>query len=181
MYLISIYFDEKCNKTIQQYIDSVSKRTGNHYMLEGKVPPHITISAFEMEDEKEAIEVLERVSKKIGTGKITWASVGQFFPYVLFVQPVLNKYLHDLSLVVAEELSELQNVKVRSCYEPFQWIPHTTVGKKLNKEEMKEGFEVLQNSFGMFHGTVVSIGLAKTNPYQDIQTIMLNKEEGKII
>ena len=51
---------------------------------------------------------------------------------------------------------------------PFNWIPHTTIGKKLSKEEMKIAFDVLQNSFGMFSGRVVKIGVAKTNPYEDI-------------
>ena len=65
-------------------------------------------------------------------------------------------------------LAELEGVKISPYYRPFQWLPHTTIGKKLSKEEMKVAFEVLQNSFGMFSGDVVKIGLAKTNPYQDI-------------
>ena len=47
MCLVSIYFDEKTNKTIQNYINQVAKKTGNTFMLDGKVPPHIIISAFE--------------------------------------------------------------------------------------------------------------------------------------
>ena len=50
MYLISLYFDEKIEKTIQQLIDKVAEKSGNKYMIEGRVPPHITISAFETEE-----------------------------------------------------------------------------------------------------------------------------------
>jgi hypothetical protein len=35
---------------------------------------------------------------------------------------------------------------------------------------MKTAFEVLQDSFGMFEGEVVKIGLARPNPHRDIAT-----------
>jgi hypothetical protein len=38
---------------------------------------------------------------------------------------------------------------------------------------MKTAFEVLQNQFGPFKGTITKIGLAKTNPYQDIAVFEL--------
>ena len=47
MYLISIYFDEKTNNRMQSYIKQVAKRSGNTFMTEKNVPPHLTISAFE--------------------------------------------------------------------------------------------------------------------------------------
>ena len=59
MYLISVYFDEKTNKNIQNLIAKVAKKTGNDFMIEGKVPPHITVSAFET---KQEAEVLGRLS-----------------------------------------------------------------------------------------------------------------------
>ena len=98
MYLISIYFDEKTNKKIQQYINQVAEKTGNTFMLDGNVPPHITISAFETRQEEKVIEVLEKVVQNLTPGKLQWASVGQFFPYVIFLAPVLNEYLHELSV-----------------------------------------------------------------------------------
>lgn len=170
MYLISIYFDEKTNQKIQRYINLLAEKTGNDFMIEGQVPPHITVSAFETQREKQAIEALEQMAKRLEQGNITWASVGQFLPYVIFLQPVLNKYLHKMSKVVWEELTVVDDIKVSSFYRPFQWLPHATIGKTLSKEEMQVAFEVLQNHFGVFEGTVVRIGLAKTNPHRDIKT-----------
>ena len=62
----------------------------------------------------------------------------------------------------------IEETKLRKCYQPFQWLPHTTIGKKLSEEEMVKAFMALQKSFGMFEGNVIRIGLAKTNPYEDI-------------
>jgi len=39
---------------------------------------------------------------------------------------------------------------------------------------MSIAFEVMQESFGMFKGEVVKIGLAKPNPHRDIATWVLN-------
>lgn len=175
MYLVSIYFDEKTNKKIQRYINQVAEKTGNHFMIDGNVPPHITVSAFETQDEKVAIDVLGRVVEKLQKGSLTWASVGQFFPYVMFLQPVLNEYLHEMSCMIYDELCVLESVSVSSHYQPFQWLPHATIAKKLSKEEMQVAFEVLQNGFGMFEGEVVKIGLAKPNPHRDIATWELKK------
>lgn len=174
MYLISIYFDDATNKRIQRYINKVAECTGNHYMLEGKVPPHITIAAFETKKETEAIQTFEKVAKQLECGKLTWACAGQFFPYVIYIAPVLNEYLHAMSRTLYDSLSQIDGVSMSQHYRPFQWIPHTTIGKKLSNEEMQVAFQVLQNDFGMFEGQVVKIGLAKPNPHRDIVSFELN-------
>ena len=168
MYLVSLYFDEQTDTHIRQYIKAVAKKTNNTYMLDANVPPHITISAFETKNEQLVIEKLDTCLKEKKRGILQWASVGVFFPHVLYISPVLNEYLHQMSLTVYEAIQDMNDTLIRKCYQPFAWLPHTTIGKKLSEEEMREGFAILQNSFGMFSGEVVKIGLAKTNPYEDI-------------
>ena len=170
MYLVSLYFDVKTNDRIQQYINTVAKRTGNTYMLDGKVPPHITISAFESKHEIQVIERLDECVKELQSGRIQWASVGAFFPSVIYLSPVLNEYLHQVSFTVYTALEGLEDTNIRKCYKPFSWLPHTTISKKLSAEEMKTAFAVMQESFGMFSGEGIRIGLAKTNPYEDLVT-----------
>ena len=175
MYLISIYFDDETNKKIQNYINAVAKHTGNTYMLEGKVPPHITISSMEAkgEKEKEIILQLEKCVKQLEQGKLQWVSVGIFLPYVIYLAPVLNEYLHKISSTVYESMGDIDDIMIGKYYRPFQWLPHTTIGKKLSQEEMRKAFEVMQNQFTPFSGTVTKIGLARTNPYRDIVTFEL--------
>ena len=173
MYLVSLYFDEKTNKKIQQYINKVAEQTGNTFMLDGNVPPHMTVSAFESLDEKSAIDALERAVAKLKSGPLEWASVGQFFPYVFFWAPVLNEYLHEMSVQICNALSQIEGIMISPYYQPFQWLPHTTIAKKLSKEEMQTAFQVMQNSFGTFEGEVVRIGLAKPNPHRDIVSFEL--------
>lgn len=168
MYLVSIYFDEQTNKKIQQYINKVAERTGNRYMLDMNVPPHMTVMAFETQDEKVAVRIFEQVADGLQQGNVQWVSVGQFFPYVIYIAPVLNAYLQQLSETFYKHLSAEDGIVISPYYRPFQWMPHTTIGKKLSKEEMQVAFEVMQNSFQVIEGTVVKIGLAKPNPHRDI-------------
>ena len=46
MYLISIYFDEKTDKKIRNLINHVAQKTGNDFMQEHHVPPHITVTGI---------------------------------------------------------------------------------------------------------------------------------------
>ena len=168
MYLLSLYFDEKTDARIRQYINAVAKRTGNTYMPDGNVPPHITLSAFESKQESLVIERLNICLDSVQKGTIHFASVGAFFPNVIYLSPVLNAYLHQLSVSVYDAVKDVEDTLVRKCYQPFSWLPHATIGKKLSEDEMKIAFEVIQGSFGMFSGEVVGAGLAKTNPYKDV-------------
>ena len=104
MYLISIYFDEKTNDRIQNYIKQIAKHTGNNVMLEGKVPPHITISAFHSYNEETALEIFRNAKKEIVSGKILFVSIGSFLPQVLYIAPVLNEYLHGIATSIYKEV-----------------------------------------------------------------------------
>ena len=46
--------------------------------------------------------------------------------------------------------------------------------KKLSKEQMQEAFSVMQELFAPMEVTVAEIGLAKTNPHQDLIRVELN-------
>lgn len=173
MYLISIYFDDKTNHRIQSYINKTAKGAGNTFMLDKKVPPHITISSFETRDEQAAIEKLKESAGRLNTGTLQWVSVGAFLPSVLYITPVLSEYLHKMSKEIYESISQIQETIISSYYQPLQWLPHVTVGKNLSEEEMQKAFKVMQKQFVPFLGQVVRIGLAKTNPYTELITFEL--------
>ena len=175
MYLISIYFDETANLTINRYVRRVAEESGNDFMLVNDIPPHITLSAFEAQDEMAVIQELQEIVSNWKQDQIQYVSVGTFLPYVLYITPVLNEYLHNMTTSIYEKFHEKDGVKMSKCYRPFQWLPHTTIGKKLSKEEMLKAFEVMQKQFAVFDARVVKIGLAKTNPHRDIWTFELKK------
>lgn len=169
MYLVSIYFDKTTEERIQDYINKVAKRSGNSYMIDGCVPPHITVSAFECNNEEDVLKSLEEKVKNIQSGILQWVSIGVFNPNVIFITPVLNEYLHNLSLSIYEGISEVESVVISKYYYPLQWLPHTTIAKKLSQSQIINAFESLQKSFLFFSGRVTRISLTKTNPYTEIK------------
>ena len=173
MYLISVYFDEKTENKIRSYMKQIAKYTGNTLMLDGQVPPHITIAAFRTPSEACARDVFERASEGVRAKKVQWVSVGSFLPGVIYAAPVLNEYLHELSVLYNREIMLQKEIWFDRRYLPFQWFPHTTLAKNLNEEQLRRAFEVMQKQFGPIEGTVESIGLAKTNPYENLQIIKL--------
>lgn len=193
VYHISVYFDEKTTAHMQEFIEKVAQATGNHYMTEAKVPPHITLCALECGDEEALKAALESVFGKVQHGTLQWVSVGTFLPGVIFLQPVLNKYLQGLMETVygcvqdfAEGVPDSAEaapgcartptgVKIKPCYKPFSWLPHSTIAKKLTPRELQAAFEVLQKEFGVFEGEVVRIGLSKMNPHREIAGWALDK------
>lgn len=168
MYLVSAYFDDITTFKIQQYINQVAKKTGNTFMIDNCVPPHITVSSFHTKQEEQVIKLLEQKITKLKSGTVQWVSIGTFLPYVIYLIPVLNQYLHTLSVDVYDCITQVENISISSCYQPFCWMPHATIGKKLSEQEMLEAFQVLQHQFGTFSGQITQIGLAKTNPYENI-------------
>ena len=171
MYLISVYFDDKSNKIISNYINKIAQKTGNTFMTDNHVPPHLTIMSVEAREEKKLTEVMEQLERSLTKGQV---SVGVLLPYVLYAAPVLNLYLEDMIEQVHDMVKHIPEVRMSRYYQPMQWIPHITLGKKLSKEQMQEAFSVMQELFAPMEVTVAEIGLAKTNPHQDLIRVELN-------
>ena len=168
MYLISIYFDEETEKKIKGYMNRIAKHTGNFAMIEGCVPPHITIAAFGAHCEEQAKDIFLKAAEQIESGMIQWVSVAAFFPQVIYLSPVLNEYLHKISEITYKEVMQAEGAAFKGHYKPFAWMPHGTLAKHLNEKQMREAFEVMQKEFAPFDSKIVKIGLAHTNPYEDI-------------
>ena len=170
MYLVSLYFDRRTEELLQKHIRRTAEKTGNYYMLEHEIPPHLTIAACKSDREEELIAALDECAAVWRTGVIDWVAIGSFKPHVLFLMPVLNQYLHKLCVSanrVADRSGEREGV---NRYQPFGWMPHTTIARTLTEKQMLAGFHVLQANFMPFSGKGVRIGLAQSRPYQDIKT-----------
>ena len=89
-------------------------------------------------------------------------------PYVIYTTPVMNPYLLELSECIYEAFKEIPQTSISRYYRPLSWLPHVTLGKTLDKDQMQKAFAVMQGNFAPFSARVVEIGLAKVNPHEDI-------------
>ena len=173
MYLTSIYFDDKASKLLQRNINKIAEKTGNTFMTDNNVPPHLTISSVEATSIEELIPGFLSLEGKLTSGTIQFVSIGQLLPYVIYATPVMNQYLLELSDQVYSVYKNIPKTTVSKYYQPFSWLPHVTLGKTLDKKQMRIAFEVLQDNFIPFSAQVTEIGLAKVNPHEDVVKIKL--------
>ena len=169
MYLISIYFDDTTDKKLNSMMQNVATATGNTFMQDNHVPPHITVAAVETKHEDVLITRMEELTKQLNCGEIKFVSIGSFKSSVWYVQPILNEYLQDMSVLLANKLSGLDETILSPYYRPYSWLPHCTIAKKLSKEQMQQAFEVMQQEFVPMDAKIKRIGIAKTNPHRDIK------------
>ena len=162
MYQVTLFFDQKTETILQNYINTVAEASGNWFMVENKVPPHMTIAAFDAPNDEIAKKVWEKM-KTFQEGEVQLVSIGGFLPYVLNIQVVYNSYLHALSSAISEIMTG--EVLSSKYYQPFQWMPHVTIAKKLESDQLQKGFCVLAKSFQPLTGKVVDMQLTKMNPY----------------
>lgn len=112
MYLISAYFDEHTNKIIHRYIRKIAEKTGNTFMTANQVPPHLTISSVEARNGELLIPHVEKLENQLVQGSIRFVSVGMFFPYVMYLTPVLNRYLQGMAEEIYHSVCDVPEVSV---------------------------------------------------------------------
>jgi len=117
---------------------------------------------------------LKHLEGRLQSGTIQFVTVGQLFPYVLYIMPVLNPYLQKLALQISDAVSGIPETTISKYYGPQSWLPHVTLAKTLSKEEMQRAFSVVQEKFSVFQAQVTEIGLAKVNPHNDVLRFALN-------
>ncbi len=169
MYLITAYFDNVATKELQRIIYEIAKVSGNTFMVDNEVIPHMTVSAFDAKDENVATQLFEKMKDKLSFDNILIPTVGVFLPYVIYTQAVLDRYLCDLNYNIYNILSEDEDIRVNRYYQPFAWIPHITVGKKLNREQMQLAFSIVQDRFQPVKAHVNAFGISKPNPLRNLQ------------
>lgn len=170
MYLISAYFDEQTNQGISRYIRQIAEKTGNTFMTDNQVPPHMTISSVEVRQGEVLFPYLESLQERLSGGDISIVSVGMFFPYVIYLTPVLNDYLLGLSQKIYDAVKDIPEANVSRFYQPLKWLPHITMAKTLTKEQMQIAFAVMQDRFTPLEAHITKLGVAKTNPHEDLIT-----------
>ena len=166
-YAVVLYFDAVTEERFFEIIKAIAESQGESYMLDKKIPPHITISFFRTEKIDEIISLLDKHYLDFTTGNIYWATLGTFIPEVLFAAPVLNEYLLNACISAKQLIGNF--VDFNAFYLPYQWVPHTTLATKLNQIELNKAFDIATRKFTAFGGNSDRIVLAECNPYKEVK------------
>ena len=169
-YAIVLYFNKAMEDKINSFIYKIANETGNKYMVDNNIPPHITISLFKYDEEIDTIiNIVENNISKFIKNKIGIASIGIFNPNVLFLSPMMNDYLIGSNKNINKIIKINDNVLLDKNYVGNQWIPHISLAVKLNKEELVDGIRTLTEYFEELEIETNRIGLVECNPYMNIK------------
>ena len=85
-YAVSLHFSQKVNDIVISTLQAIADETGNRFMIENKIPPHITIGAFHAAREEEAklLQLVEEFAQGQKAGSVQFSKVGDFNGKVLF-------------------------------------------------------------------------------------------------
>jgi 2'-5' RNA ligase len=168
-YAVVLYFDKSTEQKINSLISKIADGTGNKYMMDNKIPGHITISLFQYDEEIDPIiNIIENKLSTFNKNNIKIASIGMFSPNVLFLAPVINDYLIEINKNIVKVIN-IEKTSFDKNYTENQWVPHISLGVKLNEDELVNGVKVLVKNFEVLDAKTDRIGLVKCNPYREIK------------
>lgn len=126
-------------KEVQDFANSYRKRYDPHYTL---IPPHITLKArFELEQEKvnQLTQELERIAKNFHAFTIDLTKVKHFHP----TSPTLYLAIEEGSSFLIELHKQIESL-FESSQMPYDYIPHLTIGQKMDEEELHDVYSSLR-------------------------------------
>lgn len=175
-YAIVLYFDDTTNKIIGSMIERAAALSGNNYMLDINIPPHVTLGCFFSDEQVDLHERVESFAKSVTPFEATFHSIGAFEPYVLFVSPVKDECLTQLNALLHESLLNSYEPAENANYLPDRWMPHCSLAVRLDAEQFAKA-KVIESEIDLpFTARVTKIALAKCNPYNVMATWNINEE-----
>ena len=179
-YAVTLYFDSQTNELIEKAMRDIAAATGNNYMLDNSVPPHLSLGLFHTEEEKtgEMVKLFEQFAEGLkteGAGlSLNFNGPDNFADKVIFLsvsrdEPLmkLNRDLHQLFLPHFEA-GDNRN------YLPENWVPHIALAVKLSGTQFEKGFETAKTFPLPKSAKITSATLARCNPYNEVVKISLS-------
>ena len=78
-YAVSLHFSQKVNDIVISTLQAIADETGNRFMIENKIPPHITIGAFHAaREEAKLLQLVEGFAQGQKAGSVQFSEVGDF-------------------------------------------------------------------------------------------------------
>ena len=175
-YAIVLYFDANTNDTIRKIIARTATLSGNNYMLDINIPPHVTLGCFFSDEHGHLTERVESFVKNITPFEVTFNAIGSFEPYVLFASPMKDKKLTQLNALLHELLLSNYEPAENSNYLPDRWMPHCSLAVRLDEEQFAKAKTIEAEIDLPFTARVTKIALAKCNPYNEVAIWDINED-----
>lgn len=169
MYLLSLYFEMNDTQILQNYIQYIEQKSKNTFLRDHQIPVHLTIATIRKADISQLRHDIDNLVRNLYTGTLELVAIGAFGQHTLYIMPVLNHYLFDLSFHLNQIIDQFDHNRDRNRYRPYSWLPHITVARKLEHQQFYKAFEGLSDIFKPQKIKVTKIALSQRKPYHDIE------------
>jgi len=174
-YAVSFHFSQDVNEIIFNTMSSIAELTGNDFMIENKVPPHITIGAFHgtKDSEEHLMQIVEEFTKAqkstIQSGAVSFTEVGNFNGKVLFLKPEKDAFLSETNKKLHEVVLPEFEAGENGYYVPEIWFPHTTLGTRLNQSQFGKAVELAGKISLPLEVKIKDIGVYQCSPFLELK------------
>lgn len=175
-YAVSLHFTPDVNEIITSAVNAIAEVTGNSFIIENKIPPHVTIGAFHAakEDETKLIQIVEDFTKTQKAGAVRFTEIGNFNGKVLFLKPEKDGFLaqmnEELHTILLPEFEKAEN----GYYLPEIWFPHTTLATKLNKSQFEKAFKIAESINLPLETEINEIAVYQCSPFAELKRYKLD-------
>ena len=174
-YAVSLHFSTDVSDIISQAVRDIAEATSNNFIIENKIPPHITIGAFHArkEDEARLLQLTAEFARTQKAGVVHFSKIDNFKGKVLFLKgekdfflTQMNKELHS---VVLREFESGEN----GYYLPEIWCPHTTLATRLSQGQFAKALSVAEKIPLPLEAKACEIGFYQCSPFLELNRFVL--------
>ena len=175
-YAVSLHFTQEVNEIILNTMSSIADVTGNDFMIQNKVPPHVTIGAFHgtKETEEKLIQIVEDFSIRQKSGFVRFSEIGNFNGKVLFIKPEKDSFLSAINQELHKSLMPEFEAGENGYYMPEIWFPHTTLATRLNQTQFKKAVELAGKIHLPLEAKISDIGFYQCSPFLELKRFPIN-------
>ena len=170
-YAVSLHFTQDVNDIISAATKEIAQLTGNTFMLDNKVPPHVTIGAFhaDKQDESKLLQLVQDFAKTQAPGTIRFTTPGDFNQKVLFLKPQKDDYLTNINKALHQIMLPHFKEGENGYYLPDMWFPHTTLATRLNQTQFSQAFQIANKITLPLEAKVQDIGVYLCSPFAELK------------
>ncbi len=176
-YAVSLHFSQKINDIVISTLQAIADETGNRFMIENKIPPHITIGAFHAAREEKAklLRLVEEFSQEQKAGTVQFKEVGNFNSKVLFLKPEKNLFLSEINNALHTQLLPEFEKAENGYYLPDIWFPHTTLATRLNQSQFSAAKEIAKKISLPLEAAIEELAVYQCSPFLELKKFGLSR------
>ncbi len=174
-YAVSLHFSRKVNEIVISTSQAIANETRNLFMIENKIPPHITIGAFHAarDEEEKLLQLVKEFSQGQKAGTVQFSDVGDFNGKVLFLKPEKNLFLSEINNALhALLLPEFEKAE-NGYYLPDIWFPHTTLATRLNQSQFSAAEKIAKQITLPLEAAIGELAVYQCSPFLELKKFSL--------